>query len=94
MTVWLALFEPGQIKLVWLRTQKRLLGRGYKPWWIIFLVYGFYASKRCLCKSVGQIELIFSLLITTLFFKERILNREILGMLLIGISAIGLILVV
>ena len=45
-------------------------------------------------KAVGQIELIFSLLISTLFFKDRTSIREILGMLLIGLSALGIILVV
>ena len=54
----------------------------------------FYVQAKLTLSVLAQIELIFSLLITTLFFKERILNREILGMLLIGISALGLILVV
>ena len=94
MTVWLALFEPGQIKLVWLERKKGFwvgatsLGGSF-CWFTAFTL-----QNAAYVKAVGQIELIFSLLITTLFFKERILSREILGMLLIGISALGLILVV
>ena len=94
MTIWLALFEPGQIKLVWLERKKGFwvgatsLGGSF-CWFTAFTL-----QNAAYVKAVGQIELIFSLLITTLFFKERILNREILGMLLIGISALGLILVV
>ena len=94
MTVWLALFEPGQIKLVWLERKKGFwvgatsLGGSF-CWFTAFTL-----QNAAYVKAVGQIELIFSLLITTMFFKERILSREILGMLLIGISALGLILVV
>ena len=94
MTIWLALFEPGQIKLVWLERKKGFwvgatsLGGSF-CWFTAFTL-----QNAAYVKAVGQIELIFSLLITTLFFKERILSREILGMLLIGISALGLILVV
>ena len=94
MTIWLALFEPGQIKLVWIERKKGFwvgatsLGGSF-CWFTAFTL-----QNAAYVKAVGQIELIFSLLITTLFFKERILNREILGMLLIGISALGLILVV
>ena len=94
MTIWLALFEPGQIKLVWIERKKGFwVGAtslaGSFCWFTAFTL-----QNAAYVKAVGQIELIFSLLITTLFFKERILNREVLGMLLIGISALGLILVV
>ena len=94
MTVWLALFEPGQIKLVWLERKKGLWVGVTSLGGSFFWFTAFTLQNAAYVKAVGQIELIFSLLITTLFFKERILNREILGMLLIGISALGLILVV
>ena len=94
MTIWLALFEPGQIKLVWLERKKGFWVGVTSLGGSFFWFTAFTLQNAAYVKAVGQIELIFSLLITTLFFKERILNREILGMLLIGISAIGLILVV
>ena len=94
MTIWLALFEPGQIKLVWLERKKGFWVGVTSLGGSFFWFTAFTLQNAAYVKAVGQIELIFSLLITTLFFKERILNREILGMLLIGISALGLILIV
>jgi len=94
MTIWLALFEPGQIKLVWLERKKGFWVGVTSLGGSFFWFTAFTLQNAAYVKAVGQIELIFSLFITTLFFKERILNREILGMLLIGISALGLILVV
>ncbi len=41
--------------------------------------------------AVGQVELIFSILASALFFKERIISREYLG---IGVLAFGIILLV
>ena len=94
MTIWLALFEPGQIELVWLERKKGFWVGVTSLCGSFFWFTAFTLQNAAYVKAIGQIELIFSLLITTLFFKERILNREILGMLLIGISALGLILVV
>ena len=94
MTIWLALVEPGQIKLVWFERKKGFWVGVTSLGGSFFWFTAFTLQNAAYVKAVGQIELIFSLLITTLFFKERILNREILGMLLIGISALGLILVV
>ena len=94
MTIWLALVEPGQIKLVWLERKKGFWVGVTSLGGSFFWFTAFTLQNAAYVKAVGEIELIFSLLITTLFFKERILNREILGMLLIGISALGLILVV
>jgi drug/metabolite transporter (DMT)-like permease len=94
MTIWLAVFEPGQIKLVWQERKKGIwvgitsLGGSF------FWFTAFTLQNAAYVKAVGQIELIFSLLISTLFFKDRISTREILGMLLIGLSALGIILVV
>ena len=94
MTIWLALFEPGQIKLVWLERRKGFWVGVTSLSGSFFWFTAFTLQNAAYVKAVGQIELILSLLITTLFFKERVLRREILGMLLIGVSAIGLILVV
>ena len=94
MTIWLAAFDPGQMKLVWQERKKGIwvgitsLGGSF------FWFTAFTLQNAAYVKAVGQIELIFSLLISTLFFKDRISIREILGMLLIGFSALGLILVV
>ena len=94
MTIWLALFEPGQIKLVWLERRKGFWVGVTSLSGSFFWFTAFTLQNAAYVKAVGQIELIFSLLITTLFFKEQVLSRELLGMFLIGVSAVGLILVV
>jgi drug/metabolite transporter (DMT)-like permease len=94
LTIWLAVFEPGQIKLVWQERKKGIwvgitsLGGSF------FWFTAFTLQNAAYVKAVGQIELIFSLLISTLFFKDHINAREVLGMLLIGLSALGIILIV
>ncbi len=45
-------------------------------------------QNPALVKSLGQIEFIFTLLITTLFFKERVTMREMIGVLAIVVSVI------
>jgi drug/metabolite transporter (DMT)-like permease len=40
---------------------------------------------------VGQIELIFSLLVTVLFFKEKINLREWIGVAVLGMSVLGMV---
>lgn len=45
-------------------------------------------ENPALVKSVGQIEFVFTLLITTLFFKEKITLREYVGMTFIVVSVI------
>ncbi len=42
--------------------------------------------------AVGQIELIFSLLASVLFFKERVTGRELMGMALLAVSILSLVL--
>lgn len=46
------------------------------------------AQNPALVKSLGQVEFIFTLLITTLFFKEKVTGRELFGVLAIVASVI------
>lgn len=46
------------------------------------------AQNPALVKSLGQVEFIFTLLITTLFFKEKVSGRELFGVLAIVASVI------
>ncbi|ASJ74451.1 EamA family transporter [Granulosicoccus antarcticus] len=52
--------------------------------WFTAMTY----QNPALVKSLGQIEFIFTLLLTTLFFKERITARELLGVAAIVCSVI------
>ncbi len=46
------------------------------------------AQNPALVKSLGQMEFIFTLLITTLFFKEKVTGRELIGVLAIIASVV------
>lgn len=52
--------------------------------WFTAMTY----QNPALVKSLGQIEFIFTLLLTTLFFKERVTARELLGVAAIVCSVI------
>ena len=43
-------------------------------------------------KTLSQVEMVFSLLLTHYLFKERILRREVLGMVLVAVSVVLLVL--
>jgi drug/metabolite transporter (DMT)-like permease len=51
----------------------------------------FTLQNAAYVKAVGQIELIFSILATMLFFREKITGREYLGIGFISLSVLGLV---
>jgi drug/metabolite transporter (DMT)-like permease len=51
----------------------------------------FTLQNAAYVKAVGQIELIFSLLVTVLFFKEKINLREWIGVAVLGMSVLGMV---
>lgn len=51
----------------------------------------FTLQNAAYVKAVGQVELIFAMAATTLFFREKISWREIIGILLIAISVLVLV---
>ena len=80
--------EPGQLQLLFLRWPLALFiglssAMGSAGWFTAMTL-----QNPAVVKSVGQIEFIFTLLITTIFFKERISGREYLGMMLIITSVV------
>ena len=52
----------------------------------LFWFSAFALQNAAYVKAVGQIELLFSLLASVLFFKERVRIQEILGMIFIALS--------
>ncbi len=58
---------------------------------------GWYTAvayqEAALVRSVGQIELLFALVITHWFFGEKITGRELLGVMAIGISVIAILVI-
>lgn len=93
MTLWLKFREPGQIAAVWGARRKALwiglmsLG-GSLGWFIAFTL-----QTAAYVKALGQVELILSLLVSALVFKERLTLREGVGMGVLIVSVIMLIFV-
>ena len=52
--------------------------------------YAFSLVDATLVRAVGQLEIVFSVLISFVFYKERITGFELIGMSLITISILAL----
>ncbi len=94
MAVWLRLREPGQISAVWAARRKAVLiglssVAGSLGWFVAFTL-----QTAAYVNALGQIELIFSLLVSVLVFKERLSKREAIGIALLSASVLLLILAV
>lgn len=94
MSLWLRVFEQGQIRAVWGARRKALwiglmsLG-GSLGWFLAFTL-----QTAAYVKALGQIELIFSLMVSVLVFKERLSMREGIAIGFLSASVLLLILVV
>ncbi|MCP5036334.1 MAG: DMT family transporter [Rhodobacteraceae bacterium] len=92
VTIWLRIFEPGQItkvakvwrKAVWMG----LTGLGGSICWFT----AFALQNAAYVFAVGQIEVIFSIAASILFFGERLMRRELVGIALLSCSIIALVL--
>lgn len=94
MLVWLRLREPGQITAVWAARQVALwiglTSMGGSLCWFI----AFALQNAAYVKALGQVELILSVMASTLFFRERISGREWAGMTVLVGSILMLVLVI
>ena len=94
MAAWLAWRERGEITrviaarrtAVWMG----ITGMGGSLCWFT----AFTLQNAAYVFAVGQIEVIFSLMASTLFFREKVSARELMGIALLSISIIGLVLFV
>ena len=93
MAVWLRLREPGQMRAVWSARRVAvwigLTSMGGSLCWFI----AFALANAAYVKAVGQVELIFSVAASTLFFRERISSREWTGIAVLAASIVMLVLV-
>lgn len=92
MTLWLIWREPGEVSRVihsWRKTALVALTGvlGSAGWF-----FAFSLQNAAYVRSVGQIELIFSILISVLVFRERPTRLEVIGMTLLTASIIAIIL--
>ena len=94
MSFWLFFQDPKQIIAVW---QARAVGLwvgltslcGSFCWFVAFAV-----QNAAYVKALGQIELVFSILASVLFFQEVITSREVAGMALLVSSVLALIFII
>lgn len=94
MAAWLAWRERGEITRVWAARRVALwiglTSMGGSLCWFI----AFTLQNAAYVKALGQVELILSVLASTLFFRERITVREAMGMGILVASILLLILVI
>lgn len=93
MALWLRWREPGQITAVW-------QARGLAVWVGLTSMAGsfgwflaFTLQIAAYVKAVGQIEIIFSLMASVLFFRETVTARELVGIGFLGASILTFVLV-
>ena len=92
MALWLALREPQEIaRVIAARKTAGWIGltsmAGSFCWFTAFTL-----QNAAYVKAVGQVELIFAILGSVLFFREKIASREWLGMALLSGSILALVL--
>ena len=84
--LWVALKEPQQLKLIKQNFNASLFigftGVAGSVGWFTAMSL----QNPALVRTLGQIEFIISLLITYLYFDERVSRQEYLGIILIGLS--------
>jgi drug/metabolite transporter (DMT)-like permease len=92
LAVWLHLREPGQIRAVW-QARKTAIWLGVTStcgtmgWFTAFTL-----QSAALVYALGQVELLFSLAASVMFFRERVTGRELLGIAVLSLSIVLLVL--
>jgi len=94
MTLWLAWREPGEVSRVmraWRATAwVGITGvLGSAGWFIAFSL-----QNAAYVRSIGQVELLFSILVSVIVFREKARLPEVLGMVLLAGSVVAVILLV
>jgi drug/metabolite transporter (DMT)-like permease len=94
MALWLRWKEPGQVTAVW-RARKVAVWVGLTSmagsmgWFVAFTL-----QTAAYVKAVGQIELIFSIMASVLFFKETVSGRELAGIGFLAASILTFVLLI
>jgi len=94
MALWLRWREVGQIAAVWAARRVAvwvgLMSMGGSFCWFL----AFTLQTAAYVKALGQIELIFSALVTVLYFREQVALREWMGIAVLSASILALVLVI
>lgn len=92
MTIYILIFEKDQFKKLYDNKYQCLLA-GFSGFLAtLSWFYAFTLVQSSFVRALGQIELVFSYISSTLFFKEKVKLIEIIGI-LIFVSGVGIILV-
>ncbi|HAB36931.1 MAG TPA: hypothetical protein DCE52_02825 [Rhodobacteraceae bacterium] len=93
MIIWLRLREPGQVSAVWnarhVAVWVGLMSMAGSFCWFL----AFTLQNAALVKALGQVELIFTAVVSVFIFRESVSGREWLGMLVLLASILSLIFV-
>ncbi|SDD97540.1 DMT family transporter [Ruegeria marina] len=94
MALWLWVRDRAQLAAVWAARDTAafvgLTSLGGSFCWF----FAFTLQNAAYVKALGQVELLFSLMASMLFFRETITGREIAGMGLLGLSILALVLTI
>ncbi|WP_171174337.1 EamA family transporter [Ruegeria sp. HKCCD8929] len=94
MGAWLAWRDRAELRAVWETRQTGvfvgLTSLGGSFCWFL----AFTLQNAAYVKALGQVELMFSLMASTLFFRESITRREVAGIALLGLSILALVLAI
>ena len=92
LLVWLCIFQPGQIQRTF--TQWRSCAMvGFAGWAAsIFWFMAFTLTHAAYVRALGQIELIFTFLVSVVFFREKVSRTEIIGVILLSGAIVLLVL--
>jgi drug/metabolite transporter (DMT)-like permease len=92
LLVWLRIFQPGQIQRTF--TQWRSCAMvGFAGWAAsIFWFMAFTLTHAAYVRALGQIELIFTFLVSAVFFREKVSRTEIFGVILLSGAIVLLVL--
>ncbi|WP_109311742.1 DMT family transporter [Ruegeria sp. AU67] len=94
MGLWLLWRDRAELRAVW-DTRRTSVFVGLTSLCGSFCwFFAFTLQNAAYVKALGQVELIFSLFASLLFFRERITRREIAGMTLLGASILALVLTI
>ena len=94
MGLWMRFKQPGELTRVWQARRTAVwVGitsmAGSFGWFVAFTL-----QTAAYVQALGQIELIFSIMASTLFFKEKITAKEVTGIAVLAVSILLLILVI
>ncbi|MEY8840857.1 EamA family transporter, partial [Cribrihabitans sp. XS_ASV171] len=94
MGLWLYWRDRDELRAVWATRSTGvfvgLTSMGGSFCWF----WAFTLQNAAYVKALGQVELIFSLLASTLVFRETVTRRELTGMALLGLSILALVLTI